>query len=275
MSDLTASLSQLISAYHVLHHHNTVQQTGSVSIRNPDNPSTFFTGTAPAIIIQSQDDLEERYVQDGTPCVQRHQPASRPETNEYHIHSCIYAFYPGIQAVVHSKSQSAIVYGLEGTKGSMISPLYNDAGFLDDYAPIFDPAMHYSDPELSHSQDLRVSSQTLGSAMAKLLSRKADSVNGIQNMPDYSCVLLRGNGAALCGDNLQCTVHKAVHLEQNAQIQAASMLQRNESESTVAYLDATEAEHSERSVRRMLPATWDAWVLEAERTGMYKNDLKE
>jgi ribulose-5-phosphate 4-epimerase/fuculose-1-phosphate aldolase len=58
----------LITASHILHKHNVFDAYGHISVRNPDNPSTFFMSSslAPALV-QSVDDIKEYKVEDGEP----------------------------------------------------------------------------------------------------------------------------------------------------------------------------------------------------------------
>lgn len=151
--------------------------------------------------------------------------------------------------------------------------MYNSAGFLDDYAPIFDPAQWYHELHPAHAQDLRINNQLLGEAMAGKLSSHDGVSNGLQHFPDHSCVLLRGNGMVVCGDSLECTVHKTIHLDQNADIQTDAMSQRTNSDLPITYLTPTETKDSEKSMRHLVPLIWDAWVVKTERSGLYKNEV--
>lgn len=60
-------LSDLITAYHILHSHGVLDKEGQVSVRNPRDSSTFFISNTPAILVSSKSDLSQWYVADGSP----------------------------------------------------------------------------------------------------------------------------------------------------------------------------------------------------------------
>ena len=55
--------SMLITANHILHYHNVVDAFGHISVRNPQDPSTFFISKslAPALVA-SREDIEEAHM---------------------------------------------------------------------------------------------------------------------------------------------------------------------------------------------------------------------
>jgi Class II Aldolase and Adducin N-terminal domain len=58
----------LITSSHILHKHGIFDAYGHVSVRNPDNSSTFFmpSNMAPALL-KSADDLVEYNMEDASP----------------------------------------------------------------------------------------------------------------------------------------------------------------------------------------------------------------
>lgn len=264
--------AELITAYHILHKHKVINEYGSVSIRNPHNPTTFMIGRRSALLTSSLDDLVERSVADGS----IHQRPTQTEltsqntlNTEHFLHSCMYARYPEIRSVIHAQSTLGIVYGLCDASGSMLLPVYNRAGFVGDYTPIFDPARHYSLLPNSWPRDLTISHPVLGDAVARLLV--GAGVNGERTLPDYGCVMLRGNGVALWGDDIKHAVYKAVQLQRSTEIQAAAMLQRAHSELGITYLTDIEVKDCEDLVRQSIAAHWDAWEVEVDRDSVYRN----
>ena len=61
-------LKDLITANHILHHHQIVDAYGHISLRNPDNPHTFFLShsVAPALV-SSPADIVEYNIEDASP----------------------------------------------------------------------------------------------------------------------------------------------------------------------------------------------------------------
>lgn len=281
MTTLNQTLADLVSAYHVLHNEKILQEYGSVSVRNPENPATFFTSGFPAILVSSRDHLLEFAVSDASrvsrPLVLATQSDIVARFIEPYLHSCIYDRYPGVQSVVHSHASCGIIYGLCDAGGSMLMPVYNKAGFVGTYNPIFNPADYYHELPESHLHDLRVSHKTLGERMASLLrdsSANGTNQNQARGLPDYSCVLLRGNGVAVWHSSIQGAVHKAIHMQRNTEVQTAAMLQRAHSSLELTYLDEREAADSETSASNSLQMMWSAWVAEVERISKYQNNVR-
>lgn len=157
--------AELITAYHILDKHKVINEY-SVSMRNPNNPTTFIIGQLPALLTSTLDDLVERSVRDGTVCqgttLNHFSSQNSPPISEPFLHSSIYGRYPGVQCVIHAQSTLGIVLGLCDSGGSMLLPVHNSAGFVGDYSPIFDPARHYSELPSSYPRDLTNLSSNLG-----------------------------------------------------------------------------------------------------------------
>jgi ribulose-5-phosphate 4-epimerase/fuculose-1-phosphate aldolase len=282
MSELEYALADLVSAYHILHHHGIFQEYGSISFRNPENPKSFFVSCLPAILVSSREHLYKYNIAD---CerVEAGENRTAPlwdlgaPTAEPYVHSSIYDRFPGVKSVVHSQAKNGIVYSLCDAGGSMMMPVYNKAGFVGNYNPIFNPAKHYDKLPPGHPRDLRVSHKLLGDSMAALLSGSTRTSHlgsaAIQEFPDFSCVLLRGNGIALWNDSIQGAVHKAIHLQRSTYIQTAAMLQRAHSDLELTYLTDKEAVDSEASTSEALRVMWAAWMAEVQGQPRYRNDI--
>jgi ribulose-5-phosphate 4-epimerase/fuculose-1-phosphate aldolase len=72
---------------------------GHISVRNPQNPATFFLSRslAPALV-SSREDIEEYYVEDAS-------PVNRDSAKGYaerFIHSELYKAYQDANSVIHS-----------------------------------------------------------------------------------------------------------------------------------------------------------------------------
>ncbi|ETN36812.1 uncharacterized protein HMPREF1541_07799 [Cyphellophora europaea CBS 101466] len=271
MSKSGALLEELVVSCRILVAHDILQDSGSISVRNPRNTSSFIVNDLPAALTTSVEHLRERSIADGSliPQVAQNTDDTRPEVafTEPLVHSSIYARYADVQCVIHSQSSNSIIYGLCNAVGSMLLPAHNKAGFLAKHCPIFNPADFYNALPDSSPRDLRISHSTLGEAMAeRLLSHDNYISNGPRHLPDYGCILLRGNGMAVWGRSLYETVHKAIHFERNAFIQTAAMLQRTHSDLEVTYLTDREAEDSEEKALQESEILWRAW---AAKVGAY------
>lgn len=276
-------LSDLITAFHILHQHQVLDEHGQISVRHPQDPTTFFTSNVPAILVSGKSDLSHWHVADSSPvedaydgCLKLEQAAA---DMELHAHSSIYAMYPGVQSVIHSHCLSAIVYGLCNSWNSMLQPSYLMAGFLGLSPPIFDIARFYDHLPQSHPRNLLISNQFLGDAMAELLRKSQNEemslLNGPTTLPEQKVVFLRGHGYTTWAESIQDAVWRAIHVRRDADIQTAAMGQRESTDLEVVYLSEREAQDCDRTINRSDNKHWLAWTAEAYRSGQYHNDLKD
>lgn len=97
---------------------------GHVSIRNPENSSTFFMSCsiAPALI-SSKDDLVEYHMGDASPVVAN----AKEGYSERFIHSEILKRFPGANIVIHSHSPDVLPYCVNDVP---LKPSIHMSGFL-------------------------------------------------------------------------------------------------------------------------------------------------
>ncbi|KAK5187062.1 hypothetical protein LTR44_001069 [Exophiala sp. CCFEE 6388] len=281
--DVDRVLSDLITAFHILHQHQVVDEHGEISVRHPHDPTTFFTSNVPAILVAAKSDLSQWHVADGSPVEDSYDGCLRMERAdqdmELHAHSSIYAMYPGVQSVIHSHCLSAIVYGLCNSWNSMLQPSYLMAGFLGTSPPIFDIARFYDYLPRSHPRNLLISNQFLGDALAEMLRKPHDDemrlLDGPTDLPEQKVVFQRGHGYTTWAESIQDVVWRAIHVRRDADIQTAAMGQRESTDLEVVYLSEREARDCERTINRSEKKHWLAWTAEASRSGQYHNDLKD
>ncbi|KAL6240384.1 hypothetical protein RBB50_012721 [Rhinocladiella similis] len=274
-------LSDLITAFHILHQHEVLDEHGQVSVRNPQDPSTFFTSNVPAILISSKTDLNQWNVVDGSPVDDPHPEVEKisrvsPMT-EIFAHSSMYNMYPGVQSVLHSHCLSAIVYGLCNSWGSMLQPSYLMAGFLGSSPPIFDIARYYDNLPASHPKNLLINTEYLGDQLAMALRKSHREEmrmhNGPTVLPEQKVVFMRGHGYTTWAESLVDVVWRAIHIRRDADIQSAAMTQRDSTNLEVVYLTEQEALDCERTINHVDRRQWLAWEAQVERSGMYRNEL--
>src|ERR1700753_3984154 len=83
----------LITCSHILHHHGIVDAYGHVSVRNPDNPKTFFLSrNMPPALMSSVDDIVEYQIENSEP-VEKDAPNGFAERC---IHSEILKKFPSV-----------------------------------------------------------------------------------------------------------------------------------------------------------------------------------
>lgn len=114
----------LVTACHILHYHGVLDAYGHISVRSPDNASTFWMPcNMPPALVSSPDDLVEYHVDSAEPV----EKDAKPGYLERHIHSEIYKKFPAVNSVVHSHCGDVLPYCVSGV------PLHNTihmAGFL-------------------------------------------------------------------------------------------------------------------------------------------------
>jgi len=271
------TLSRLITAFHILHQQQLLDEHGNVSVRNPHDPSTFFTSNVPAILVSSKNDLNHWNVVDGSPVTIPHKGCKAvqeiPEFSEHYLHSCIYDHYPGVQSVVHSHNLSTIVYGLCDNKGSILQPTYLMAGFLGVPSPIFDAAHHYPSLDPSTPQNLLITDTRLGDALARTFGASSGR-NGTAMLPTHNAVFQRGHGFVTWATNIENAVWRAIHIRRDADIQTIAMAQRSDTDIEIVYLSEQEASDCCKTINRTFPLTWAAWVAQMERSGQYYNEIR-
>lgn len=283
MEDLDKRLCQLITAFHVLHNHEVLNEHGQISLRNPRQPSTFFISNVPPILVSSKEDFDLWNVTDGLAVSASHRgshPNRVPDTNSEHvIHSCLYHRFPGVNSIIHSHSPSSIVYGHCDSSGSMLRPTYQMAAFLGQYLPIFDAANYYPSLPQSTPQNLMITNRYLGDALAEKFCGPREmngspEVDGLDDLPSYSTVLQRGHGFTTCAQELEVAAFNAIHLSRNAEIQTAAMVQRFQTDLEVVYLSVREAKDCETTLSPTVRHSWSAWATEVERQPLYRNELQ-
>ena len=149
---LRASLSTLITASHILHHHSILDAYGHISLRNPSNPSTFFLprNLAPALI-RSGDDLVEYHISDASPVLGSQAPHGYVERA---IHAAVLKRWPGANAVLHAHDEEIMPWTLvvseddseeEAKKEHGLAAVSHMAGFLGTGVPVWDIAHAYDE----------------------------------------------------------------------------------------------------------------------------------
>ncbi|KAF7957435.1 hypothetical protein EAE96_003019 [Botrytis aclada] len=255
-------IQTLIHANHILHHRNSVDAYGHVSVRHPDNPGIFImsASTAPALV-SSISDLVHYNVSDGAPV----DPKAKKGYQERFIHSEIYKRFSEINCVIHSHAEAVIPYTMNGVQ---MRPIFHMAGFLGDHAPSFYITELYTSND---RQDFLVNSGRFGSALAEKFSKPESSTQ------DYNVVLMANHGFTTVGSSIKQAIYRAVYTQINAGLQAKALMLRN-AEGGVAdlgpirFLNAEQASGSEKFNDDTAERPWQLWVREVEASPLYQNE---
>ncbi|KAM0799444.1 class II aldolase and Adducin N-terminal domain-containing protein [Usnea florida] len=297
----------LITANHILHHHQVVDGYGHISMRNPKNPHTFFMShsIAPALV-SSPADIVEYNIEDASPV----KSGVSEGFKERCIHSEILKKYPGVNSVVHSHSEAVLPYGISGVEMKACS---NVAGFLGTHVPVFDIAEHYT---RTSTHDLLVNTPNLGSALAShfsnpdsyvarvgtagaaLASTFFSSKDGDNNnntptadaQPDHAVVLMRGHGFTALGNSVPEAVFRAVYTLQNARVQTTALMLRDVKmgavergrgreerekgvqDEGIRWLGDKEVGGCRKMGLDTARRSWGLWVREVEANGFFVNE---
>ncbi|KAI1273177.1 major facilitator superfamily domain-containing protein [Xylaria sp. FL0933] len=262
---VSVALNQLfatfINALHILHNNAVLDAYGHLSVRNPNNSSTFFMSRnlAPALV-SSASDIVEYYISDASPV----EPNAPNGFIERYIHSEIYKRYSNISTVVHSHSPAVIPYSISDVP---LKPAIHMAGFLGDRVPVFDISKYYSSND---TQDLLVRNVRLGAALAAEFSFKGGA-GETESSPDYSVVLMRSHGFTVCTTSIEAVVVQAVYTQLNAQVQSDALTTKHaywgqnlNSGYQLVYLTPQQARDSYATNAGTAQRPWDLWVREVK-----------
>ena len=225
-----AAVEELVIANHILYDQNAVDGYGHISVRNPNNPNTFFLARSVAPSVVQVEDIME-FDMNGKAL----HGDTRVAYGERFIHSGILKNRPDINSVIHGHAAPILPYGLTGTT---LKPVYHMSSFLGEGAPIFE-IRNFAKP--NPDTDMFISSVDLGNALSQTM--------GLQYF-----VLMRGHGYAAGADSIKKAVFRAVYAIQNASIQSEAMKMGQ-----VQYLTPGEASISQETIEKTIGRPWQLW----------------
>lgn len=227
-------LVDLVDANLILYDHGIVDGLGHISVRDPDEPQTFWLSREIAPALVTADDLMQ-YGIDGEPL----DPRGRNSYYERYIHSEIYRARPDVNSVAHSHAEESILFGATGIELRAMAHVHH---FLWDVRT-FEIRGLPDNPR----GNLLVNSPALGAALAKTLG-------------DGRVALMRGHGMVTVGTTIREAVHRSIYTVQNARLQRDAMLLGR----PIAFLDDDEMKQQLAGFARGGYArSWALWVKEA------------
>lgn len=252
MVNLTV-ISQLITANHILSYYNVVDALGHVSVRNPDNSSTFFLSAdmAPALV-SSEADIVEYQISDAQPV----DPSAPQGYVERYIHSEILKRYPSVNSVVHSHSENIVPYTLIDVAPK---PIFPPSAGIGTGMPNFDPEPYYNSTQV---HNLLINTPQLGAALASILSSQPNSTNSTLV---HQGALQRGHGFSVTGDSIELAVYRAVYAQVNARMQTTAIQLAGASGlgvDSIKYMSTRE--WMDAATGRDFNRAWDLWVAQVQ-----------
>ncbi|KAI0095557.1 class II aldolase and Adducin N-terminal domain-containing protein [Nemania sp. FL0031] len=269
MAALMKLLESFITGLHILHYNGVLDAYGHMSVRNPNNASTFFMSrNLPPALASSLNDIVEYRVSDASPV----DPSAPAGFIERYIHSEVLKRFPAVNVVVHSHSPAVVPYSITDVP---LKPAIHLAGFLGESVPVFDIARHYL---ANDTQDLLVRSVRLGAALAEEFAAGGTPLPQV----DYPVVLMRNHGFTTCAADIETAVFQAVYTQVNAQVQTSALdLQATGRESGagggnehgVVYLTEQQAIDSWTSNSGTIQRPYALWVRQVDISPLYNNSV--
>ena len=220
-------IDDVVAANRILAMEGVLDAYGHVSARHPGDPARFFMSRSLAPQLVTRADIQE-YGADSEPIGDPRKPYL-----ERFIHGEIYRTRPDVMAVVHSHSDSVIPFGVSRTA---LRPVYHMASFLWSGVPVFDIR------RVRDENDLLIRDRPMGKALAHSLGK-------------CSCVLMRGHGMTVVGENVPEVVFRSVYTEMNARLQ----MQAQGLEGPIEFLSDEEGRRATESNRPTIERPWQLW----------------
>jgi HCOMODA/2-hydroxy-3-carboxy-muconic semialdehyde decarboxylase len=240
MSNLDTIIKDLVIANRILAKEDVVDAYGHVSIRNPDNPKSFFISRSLAPELIEKDDIVELGL-DGEPL----KSEKRSLYLERFIHAAIYEARPDINSVVHAHAEDTLPFGIAAA--TKLKPVIHSGSFIGPNVPVWDIADKFG------ATNVLVTNMVQGRDLAKCLGKN-------------SVALMRGHGFASAARSLIEVVRLSVYLPRNARaLMRAKMLGGK-----IKYLSKGEIDARNKGYSPYSTETWRAWEYWANKAGVGK-----
>lgn len=190
MNEIERVKNDLVIANRILAMEEVADAYGHVSVRNPQNPSTFFISRSLAPELVTLEDIVELDLE-GNPVGDD----DRALYLERFIHGGILEARPDVTAVVHAHAEDVLPFGI--ANGTRLRPVIHSGSFIGAEVPVWDIADRFGDT------NLLVSSIEQGRDLAKALA-------------GHNVALMRGHGFAAASRSLIEVVRMSVYLPRNA-----------------------------------------------------------
>ncbi len=189
MSALDDLKRDLVRANRILSHEGIVDAWGHISVRNPDNPETYFLSRSRSPGLVTLDDLVEFHL-DNTPVT----PTDTPLYIERPIHGMTFQARPDVRSVIHHHSQEILPFAVTGSE---MRPATHNSRALGGPIPVWDITDNFGDT------DFLVTTNDQGHDLCTALG-------------DSRAVIMRAHGATVTGTSIAGAVNLALAMKRNA-----------------------------------------------------------
>src|SRR5690242_17818967 len=237
MANLDTIIKDLVIANRILAKEDVVDAYGHVSIRNPDNPKSFFISRSLAPELIEKEDIVELGL-DGEPLKNE----KRSLYLERFIHAAIYEMRPDINSVVHAHAEDTLPFGIAAA--TKLKPVIHSGSFIGPNVPVWDIADKFGDTNLlvTNLEQARDLAACLGGA---------------------NVALMRGHGFASAARSLIEVVRLSVYLPRNAR----ALMRAKQLGGEIRYLSQGEIDARNRGYRPYSTETWRTWEYWANKAG--------
>lgn len=229
------AVEQVVMANRILSNEGILDALGHVSLRNPENPGTFFQSRSLSPLEVTREDILEVDL-DGNLVTQT---SMRPY-GERVIHASILKARPEMNAVFHGHPAAVIPFSVTDVP---LRPVTHVGSFLYQGVPVYD--------DYEPGRGMLISTREEGERVAKHLG-------------DRRVHLLRGHGCNIVAESIPHLVASAIYLRDNAVIQLQALQLGKE----VKYIVGEEGKAAmETALFDSLPLErmWGYWVARVRR----------
>jgi ribulose-5-phosphate 4-epimerase/fuculose-1-phosphate aldolase len=232
--DASTSISELVIANRVVAHLKLVDSFGHVTVRNPENPQTFFMSRSRAPSLVTREDILE-FKLDSMPVDLR----GFSPYKERFIHGCIYKARPDVMAVCHNHAHELLPLAVTKT---VMRPAIHSASVIGHQVPVWDIRDEFGDT------NLLVTSNEMGDSLARAVGQGR-------------AALMRGHGSVIAGKSIPDVVFTTYYLRLNADVLIKAMSTGKE----ITYLSAGEVDQSGELHTQPLSQgrAWEEWCSQA------------
>jgi 3-hydroxy-2-methylpyridine-4,5-dicarboxylate 4-decarboxylase len=230
LKTVSDAIEQVVMANRILANEGILDALGHVSLRNPENPETFFQARSVAPLEVTRNDMLELDLEGNVLTDTTMRPYS-----ERVIHAAILKARPDMQAVFHGHIASVIPFSVTGIQ---IRPVTHVGSFLYQGVPVYDDY----EPDCG----MLISTRQEGERIAKHLgSRRAH--------------LLRGHGCNITAESMPALVASAIYLRDNAAMQFQA-LQLGKKVKYLSLKEAKQAMDTALFAPVPLARMWGYWI---------------
>lgn len=227
------AIEECVLANRILANEGVIDGLGHVSVRNPENPLSFFQSYSLSPELVTKNDILE-FDLDGNILGR----TDRRPYGERVLHAAVYRARPDVKAISHGHPHSVIPFSSTGVP---IRPIAHFASMFYEGIPFFD--------DYDVSSGMLICTVEEGERLARALG-------------NFRAVVLRDHGCVVVGDCVQTMVEASIYLRDNASLQLEALhLGKPKYLSYEEGRRATEIMECELTVERV----WGYWIRRAKK----------